>query len=191
MARNGAAARDPRIRMRIALGTLVLLNLIALWFVVSPPGGSVEELDAQLSSKRGEVIQRRTTLERSRRHIQQVEQSRDADATFEDQFFTDRKVASSTFIAELTKTASETGLRPKEHVFLFEPVDGSDSLSMMTITASYEGTYSDLLQAMNRLDRSSRFLILDSLSATPQQATGLLNVTVRLNAFVKEGAESQ
>ena len=42
---------------------------------------------------------------------------------------------------------------------------------MMTITGGYEGTYGDLVQFMNRLDRSPRFLIVDSMNASPQQGS--------------------
>jgi hypothetical protein len=181
-----AAARDPRFWARAVLGALLLLNLIAFWLVVSPPGGSVEQLEAVLAAKRTELAQRQAALERSRRHLARLETSREQDRKFQEQYFTDRRVASSTFVAELAQAAMESGLKPREHTFLFDPVEGSDSLSMMTITAAYEGTYADLLKAMNRLDRSSRFLILDSLTASPQQATGVLNVTIKLNAFVKE-----
>jgi Tfp pilus assembly protein PilO len=180
------ASRDPRFWVRAALGALLLLNLIALWIVVAPPGGSVEQLEAELVTKRAELVQRKAALERSKLHLARVETSREQDQKFQAQFFTDRRVASSTFVAELSKAATESGLKPREHTFLFDPVEGSDTLSMMTITAAYEGSYADLLKAVNRLDRSSRFLILDSLTASPQQGTGMLNVTIKLNAFVKE-----
>lgn len=180
------ASRDPRFWVRAALGGLLLLNLIAFWIVVAPPGGSVEQLEAELVTKRAELVQRKAALERSKLHLARVETSREQDQKFQAQFFTDRRVASSTFVAELSKAATESGLKPREHTFLFDPVEGSDTLSMMTITAAYEGSYADLLKAVNRLDRSSRFLILDSLTASPQQGTGMLNVTIKLNAFVRE-----
>jgi type IV pilus assembly protein PilO len=183
-----AMSRDPRFWVRAGLGALLLLNLAAFWMVVSPPGGSVEQLEAELIAKRSELAQRKAALERSKQNLARVEISREQDRKFQEQFFTDRRVASSTFVAELSKAATESGLKPREHTFLFDPVEGSDTLSMMTITAAYEGSYADLLKAMNKLDRSSRFLILDSLTASPQQTAGMLNVTVKLNAFVKETA---
>ena len=84
----------------------------------------------------------------------------------------------------------QVGLRPREHSFVFEPVEGSDTLSMMTVNGNYEGTYSDLVNFLNLLDRSPRFLILEYLQATPQQQTaGMLNVSMKLNTFVREAAE--
>lgn len=182
------AARDRRFLMRAILGALLLANLIAVWFVVSPLGGSTEDLEAQAAALRSQVAAKKAALDRTRSHATKVEKTREEETKFEAQFFTDRRVASSAFVSELVKAAKDSGIRPKEHTFLFEPVEGSDTLSMMTINASYEGTYADLVHFINRLDRSSRFLILDSLTATPQQSGGLLNVTVKLNAFVRESA---
>jgi hypothetical protein len=40
---------------------------------------------------------------------------------------------------------------------------------------------------LNQVDRSDQLLILDTLSATPmQQGSGILNVTMRFLAIVKE-----
>jgi hypothetical protein len=57
---------------------------------------------------------------------------------------------------------------------------------MLKITANYQGSYADLVQFVNRLDRSRKFLIVESLTASPQQGSGVLNVSMKLNAFVQE-----
>lgn len=180
--------RDPKFMMRAIIGGLLLLNLIALWMIISPPGGSAEELEERLVTLRSQLSQRKAGLDQTSRHATKVSKSQEDTQQFEKEYFTDRRVASSTFVSELGKAAKDAGIRPKEHQFLFEEIDGSDTLSMMTITANYEGTYPDLLHFINNLDRSPKFLILDTLAATPQQGTGVLNVTVKLNAFVNEDA---
>jgi len=178
--------RDPKVAMRAALGVLLLANLVALFLAISPPGGSAQVLDERLNVLRAQFAQKRAAIERSKAHAAKVSLAGQAGTKFESDYFTDRRVASSTFVAELSKAAKDSGIRPKEHTFVFEPVEGSDAFSMMTITGSYEGTYADLVQFVNRLDRSSRFLILDSLTATPVQSGALLNITIKLNAFVRE-----
>ncbi|MCX6598523.1 MAG: hypothetical protein NTV70_19400 [Acidobacteria bacterium] len=178
--------RDPKVLMRAVLGGLVLANLIALWMVVMPPGGSAADLDAQLITLRSQFNQRKLTLDRARAFAAKVDKGRKEADKFQTEYFTDRRVASSTFVAELAMAAKDVGIKPKEHTFVFDPVEGSDTLSMMTITANYEGTYADLVHFVNRLDRSSRFLILDSLAAAPQQQGGILMITFKLNAFVRE-----
>lgn len=59
---------------------------------------------------------------------------------------------------------------------------------MMTIVANYEGTYTDTMKFVNQLDKSPRFLIIDSMVAAPQTGGAVLNVTIKLNTFVKEEA---
>ena len=68
-------------------------------------------------------------------------------------------------------------MNPKEHSFTFDPIEGSDTLSMMTVVGNYEGTYGDLLQFVNRLDKSQRFLIIDTMSATPHSGHGKSGVS--------------
>jgi type IV pilus assembly protein PilO len=67
-----------------------------------------------------------------------------------------------------------------------EPIEGSDTLGMMTISASFEGEYPNLTKFINELDRSPRFLIIESLTASPQPLGKVVNVNFKLNAFVKD-----
>jgi type IV pilus assembly protein PilO len=59
---------------------------------------------------------------------------------------------------------------------------------MMTVAAGYEGSYQNLTRFLNLLDKSPRFLIVESLQATPPQAGAVLNVMLKFNAFVREDA---
>jgi type IV pilus assembly protein PilO len=179
-------SREPRIMARAVLGVLLAANLVAAFAVFRPLGGSAEELDAQLVGMRAQVQQRQMSLQKLRVLVKKIEQARTAGDTFLSTYFMDRRTASSSILTELNKNAKESGIRPKGDSFVFEPVEGSETLSMMTIAANYEGTYSDLLQFVNRLDRSPRFLILESLTAMPQQAAGTLGVAIKFNTFVRE-----
>ena len=60
----------------------------------------------------------------------------------------------------------------------------------MQISAAYEGSYAGLTKFINLLDKSRRFLIIESLTAAPQQtnAGDLLNVVIKLDTFVREQA---
>ena len=67
-----------------------------------------------------------------------------------------------------------------------EPIEGSDSLSMMTINTSCTGTYANLAKFVNLVDKSNRFLIIESMVAAPQQQGANLNVTLKIDTFIKE-----
>jgi Tfp pilus assembly protein PilO len=176
--------------MRVILGVLLLANLVALWMMLFPPGGSLEELENRYLAARQQSVQVTRNLERVRALAAKVQESRAAGDRFFASYFMDRRKAASTIVGELTSLAKQSGIRPKEHSFLMEAVEGSEDLSMMTVNGSYEGSYADLIQFVYRVDRSPRFLIIENLSATPQQGAGLLNVSVRFHVFVRDGAGS-
>jgi len=56
----------------------------------------------------------------------------------------------------------------------------------MTVNAGLEGNYENLVRFLNFLDRSPRFLIIDTLGASPQQTGTRLNASLKLNGFVRE-----
>jgi type IV pilus assembly protein PilO len=98
----------------------------------------------------------------------------------------DRRTLSSTIVAELHRSAKEAGINKAQHSFTIDPIEGSDTMSMVTVVGNYEGSYGDLLQFVNRLDKSQRFLIIDTMSAAPMQGTGNLSINIKLNTFVRE-----
>lgn len=180
------ATKDPRFVARAVIGVLLAANLIAAFAVFQPLGGSAEELDAEVTRLQTQLQQRQASLQSLRALVSKIEQARASGDEFLSRYFMDRRTLSSTIVGELATAAKEAGIRPKEHAFGFDPIEGSDTLSMVTITANYEGTYGDLLEFVNRLDKSPRFLILDTLTAAPQQGGTDLNVNIKLNTFVRE-----
>jgi type IV pilus assembly protein PilO len=59
---------------------------------------------------------------------------------------------------------------------------------MLTTQVGFEGTYASLTKFINLVDKSPRFMIIESLqAAAPQQQGGQsLNVTLKIDTFVKE-----
>ena len=84
-------------------------------------------------------------------------------------YVTDRRTTSSHIEEELNAAAKEAGIKRREQSLVLEPIEGSDTLSMMTITAGFEGTYANLTKFVNLLDKSPRFLIIENMVASPQQ----------------------
>jgi len=180
--------RDPKLAVRIVLGILVAMNLAAAGLVLFPPGGSAEDLERQASSLESQVQARRVVLDRTREHAAAVQKGRaEGDRCLNDYFLASRNHMSE-LLTELESAASESKIKPREHAYAIEPVDGSDTLSMLTITAAYEGTYADLMHFVHEIDRSPRLLIIDSLNAAPQEGAGLLTVSMKMETFVREDA---
>ena len=178
--------KDPGRLVRTVLAVLLFANLAAAFLVFRPPGGSSEELEQQLGELRRQMVARREALERVKSLVAKIEKARKEGDGFIAKYFLNRRTAYSTLYSELTRAAQKAGIKPREHSFAAEPVEGSDTLDVLTITANYEGTYADLLEMVNLLDRSERLLIVESLQAAPQQSGGALNVNMRFDTFVRE-----
>ena len=175
-----------KLAVRVILGGLIAANLAAAGFLLFPAGGSADELEQQLAVLQSQAQTRRAKLESTRAHLAAVEKGRAEGDRFLSGYFLSRRTAYATLVSELNAAADQARIKPREQAYSTEPVEGSDSLSMMTITASYEGTYSDLMRFIHEVDRSPRLLIIESLNAAPQQGSNSLAINMKLETFVRE-----
>jgi Tfp pilus assembly protein PilO len=174
-----------RTAVRTALGTLLVANVAAVWFVFHPPGGSIEDLGGQIVTARQQIVARQQAIERLRRTGDKTQNARFAGEQFLNQYFLPRRHAYSLLETELGSAAKASGIRAKDRTYSYEPVEGSDTLGMLTITANFEGTYADLMSFVNQIDRAQRLLILESLQAQPIQGAQMLAITMKLDAFFR------
>jgi type IV pilus assembly protein PilO len=189
---NNSKRRSREFVVRVILGVLLLANLVAAGLVLFPPGGSAEDLDRQLVSLQTQVTSKQALLERSQRHSQAVERGRSEGDQFVNDYFLGSRTAFSTLAGELDSAATSAKIVQKDHGYSYEPIDGSDTLSVMNVTAQYEGAYPDLMHFVHEIDKSPRLLIIESLSAAPQQGSDKLSVSMKLDTLVREdGAGGQ
>jgi Tfp pilus assembly protein PilO len=192
MARNfSGRLAGARVLLRIGLGVLAALNLIAAGLVFFPPGGSAEDLERQFAALQAQLHSREALLERTREHAAAVEKGRAEGDQFLNTYFLERRTAYATLLSELVGAADQSKIKPREHAYATEPVEGSNSLNMMTITANYEGTYANLMHFVHEIDRSPRLLIVESLNAAPQQGSNTLVVNMKMETFVRAGDQGQ
>jgi len=186
---NGAAGVT--VWWRVALGVLLLATIGAAWIVMYPPGGSADELQKQLAALESQAAARRALLASTRQHVAAVEQGRTEGDKFLNEYFLARRTAYSTLLSELVDAADRAKIKPKEHAYATEPIEGSDSLSMMSISANYEGTYANLMRFVHEIDRSPRLLIIEALNAAPEQSGGTLNISMKIDTFVRDDGSAQ
>lgn len=178
--------REPKFQVRVLLGVLLAANIIAAGILLFPPGGSAEDLDKQQVTLQAQLQTARVRLEKTRDHAAAVEKGRSAGDTFLDSFFLARRTAFGNVVAELQAAAASSKIATREFTYAIEPIEGSDTLDMMSISGNYEGTYPDLLHLIHEIDRSKQLLIIESLNAAPQQGTQKLTVAIKLQTFVRE-----
>jgi hypothetical protein len=180
------AARDVTRKIRIVLGVLLGLNLVAAGLLLFPPGGSADDLERELATLQSQLTQKRSVLERSRLNVAAIEKARTQGDQFLDNYFLTRRTADSALLSELTAAAAKAQIKERDSAQTTEFIEGSDSLSMMTITANFEGTYRNLVNFISELDHSDQLLIIESMSAAPQQGSNTLTVSMKIDAFIRE-----
>jgi type IV pilus assembly protein PilO len=177
--------KDRRMVVRAGLGVLLAANLVMAGFLFHPFGGSVEDLTEEMRSKQRELALALLSVERTRGLEVKVQQAKVEGDKFLDECTMNRRSAFSTVLGEADKMAVDSGMKPKDSSYGLDPVEGSDTITQLTISANYEGSYASLTKFVNLLDKSSRFLIIESLQAAPQ-ANGSLSVTLKLDTFIRE-----
>src|SRR5579872_546240 len=182
-----ARMKDRRLVVRAGLGALLAANLVAAVFVFHPLGGSAEDLAEEMRLKQRQLDQQLHRVERARSLVAKVQQARVEGDKFLHEATVEQRVAMSTLIEEMNRMAAQSGMRPKESSMLPDPVPGSETLEQLTISANFEGNYASLVKFVNLLDRSPRFLIIESMQASPQ-STGALSVSLKLDTFIRQAA---
>ena len=188
---NAWPPNNPRAVIRLGLGVLLAANLVAAYFVVRPIGGSAQELAQQALEMHSQIRQQQGVLDRTRVLASKIESGRGEGDQFMGSYFLPRRPAYSTIMSELNDLAGQSKITPRDSAWALEPVEGSDTLDMLQISANFEGSYPDLVHFVNLLDKSNRLLIIESLNATPQQTGGRLNVMLKLDTFVREDGSAQ
>ena len=185
---KGVAIKKPRVLMRAIVGTLLAANLVAAVMAFKPFGGSAADLRREQESLRVQLARLQARTATSKRLVEKVETARREGDQFLEKYVTDRRTMSSAIRDELNRTAKEAGIRALPATLDLEAIEGSDTLEMMTISAGYEGSFADLTKFVNLLDKSPRFLIIENMQTAPQQGGQSLNVTLKLDTFVRETA---
>lgn len=177
--------RDQKTMVRAGLGVLTLANLAAAFFVYKTPGGTLDELESEIINARRQVVEKQRSIDRLKKLVTHTEQARQAGDEFLATYFLPRKHAYSLLEIDLTSAAKAAGISSRERSFNYEPIEGSDTLGLLTINAGFEGSYADLIEFVNEIDRSKRLLILEQLQAQPQQGSNTLQINVKMNAFFR------
>ncbi len=182
-----SSLKDPKFLVRAGLGLLLLANLIAAVFAFHPFSDSPADLETQLTAMRVNLRSAQQRLNHSRTLTTNMDRSREQGDKFLASYLTSRRKAFSTILDEITRLATAAGMKTGDQGFSVpEPIEGSEDLDMLTITANFEGAYPQLMKFVNLIDRSPRFLLIEGLQVTPQPKGDLLNVTVKMNLFIKE-----
>jgi Tfp pilus assembly protein PilO len=185
---GGAGVRDPRVVMRVIIGLLLVGNLAAAVVAFKPFGGSADDLRREQQRLASQLEQLQKRIAASKQLVDKVQTARSQGDQFLAQYFMDVGTASTSVLVELNQTATDAGIKMGQAQFDRQPIEGSDTLVKETITVGFDGTYANLTKFMHLVDKSPRFLIIESMQAAAPQGQGgqSLNVTLKILAFIKD-----
>jgi type IV pilus assembly protein PilO len=184
---RGVAWKEPRVLVRIGLGILLAANLVAASFAFNVFGSSPEALNQSLVAASARLQADQARLTRSRLLTSNIGKGKAEGDTFLATNFTNRRTTFSTILSEIRQTANAAGMKTQEgQIAPLEPIEGTDDLSMLTYSINYEGTFPQFVKFVNLLDRSPRFLIIESMQVAPQPKGDVLNTNLKLRAFIKD-----
>ncbi len=183
---NAGSIRDPRVLMRGLIGLLLAANLAMAVIAFKPFGGSADDLRQEQSALESQLLKLQAGVTASRVKVEKVKTAREQGDQFLAKYFMDERTTSSQIDEELLKDAKESGIRQLPATYDHEPIEGSDTLEMVSVSQGLEGTYESLTKFINLLDKSPRFLIIDGMQTNaPQQNGKVLSVLIKIRTFAQ------
>ena len=183
--------REPQVLVRAVLGALLAANLVVAAFAFHLVGESPNDLDAQLASLRSTFRSSQQRLNKSSSLVRNMDIGRDQGNKFEVSYMTSRRQTFGPLDAEVNHLAQTAGMKVGTiNYSVLDPIEGSGDLYMLTITAGFEGGYPQLMKFVNAIDRSPRFLVIESLQVAPQPKGDVLDSVFHINTFVRDEAEA-
>ena len=183
---GGERSRSPRFWLQMIAAALAVLNGIALFLYLDPPGGSRRELAQESRQITSEIAAARSRAARLRTVVSKVQLGNTESSEFETVYFLPKRTAYERVIEELQRMANASGLQERDAAYTEEPVEGTSDLSILNSTAKYEGSYANLMRFLHEVDQSPMLLMLDDLQAAPEQRGGQIAASIRFQAIVHE-----
>jgi Tfp pilus assembly protein PilO len=184
--RRNDTASQTSIRLKIGVLALAVLNVIALLVFVISPGRSHHESRQESVRLNNQIATTRWQTTRLRVVSGKVQVGTRERSDFEANRILPKRVAYGQVIAEIQRMSKATGLEERDGVFTEEPIEGTADLSLLNITANYQGSYDNLMHFLHEADRSPMLLMLDNLQAAPEQKGGQIDVSIRFQAVIRD-----
>ena len=175
-------------RKRLVLGGLIALAVfdLAFWlFAVQPLANRETEQQVRVDGLTRMVVQKTEALESLRATNTKATTASAAGDELLEQLTFERRTTFSELLKELGEAARQSGVEIRETNYNSDEIEGNAEFGMVSIQANFRGGYENLVQLLNRLDRSDRFLIIERLGAAPREDGGL-QISMRIDAFVRE-----
>lgn len=183
---QGALRTGPGLWLRIATAVLLLLNLVALYLVVAPPGGSRRQLEAESEQLRTQIAATRSRSVRLKQVAAKVQVGGEQSNQFQTKYILPKRTAYERLITELQRITKASGMQERDAVYSEEAIEGTADLTLLSSAANYEGSYQNLRKFLLELDHSPVLVMLENLQASPQQKGAQISASMRFQTIFQE-----
>jgi type IV pilus assembly protein PilO len=176
-----ADVRDTRQKLKIAIATLVMVDLVAAAVLLSPLVGSersrrehLDQLWKELQLKTREVEPLRDIDKKISTARQQI-----------DDFYQNRLPGQDSAISEeLGKVAGQSGVKIGQIRYKWQEPQAV-GLRQVQIEADFTGGYLQLARFINSLERDRLFFIVDSVQLAGGEQGGQVRLQLALETYLK------
>jgi Tfp pilus assembly protein PilO len=180
--------RQSRQKLRIAIGALLVLDAVAVAFLISPLIGSQHSRDEQMNQLWKELQQKTRQVEPLRGLDKKIPVAKQQiDDFYQNRFASE----TSTVSADLGKLAADSGVKLAGVTYSQKSTDDKENanieavdLSRIIIDAELSGDYLQVMHFINSLERSRLFFLVDSVQIGSDQG-GVIKLRMHLETYLK------
>ena len=174
---------NSRRKLKIAIGAMLVADVIAAAVLFSPLVGSAGSRKLQLSQLHIELQKKTREVEPLRGMDKKIVLAKDQIGGF----YKDRFAAKDSDLTnELGKLASENGIRIQQARYKEEDAESSGVIPV-EIDGSFSGDYLQLVRFINTLERSKLFFTVDSVDLAGESA-GPVKLQITMHSYLRSGA---
>jgi Tfp pilus assembly protein PilO len=179
-----ADLQNARRKLKIAIGVMVAVDVIAAAVLFSPLVGSSESRRLQMNQLAAELKLKTEKV----RPLKGMDKKVELAKVEIPQFYKDRFAAQDSDIAqELGKLASESGVKIQQAKYKQEDAESSGLIVPVAIEGNFAGDYLQLVRFINSLERSKLFVTVDSVDLAGEGG-GPVRLQVRMHSYLHAGA---
>jgi type IV pilus assembly protein PilO len=174
--------KDARRKVKIALGALAVVDVLAIVVFFSPLVGSEASRRDQLNQAWKELQQKTREVEPLRGLDKKIPVARKEIADFYAQRLPSQD---SSISADLGKVAAQTGVRIESVKYGMKDPE-TLGVRRVEIDADLAGDYLQLVRFINALERDQVFFLVDSVVLGGEQG-GVVKLQLKLETYLKTG----
>jgi Tfp pilus assembly protein PilO len=174
---------NSRRKLKIAIGAMLAVDVIAVGVLLSPLVGSEDSRRLQLSQLRVELQRKTREVEPLRNIDKKIVLAKGQIGGFYKDRFAGKD---SELLNELGKLASANGVRMQQARYKEEDAESSGVIPI-AIEATFSGDYLQLVRFINTLERSKLFVAVDSVDLAGESA-GPVKLNIGMHSYLRSGA---